>query len=52
MIWGGIALMGVAFLTIFGVIQLPKVLITLEFFLGLGLIMWGMARNEAKGSSK
>ena len=50
MIWLGIASIGLALVTISGVLPLPKALITLEFFGGLGLILWGCSRRQEKRS--
>lgn len=48
MIWLGIASLGLALVTISGVFPLPKALITLEFFGGLGLIFWGCSRRQER----
>jgi hypothetical protein len=48
MIWLGIASIGLAMVTILGGLPLPKVLITLEFFVGVWLILWGYDRRQKK----
>ncbi len=52
MIWMGIALIGMAVATIFGFVPIPKVLITLQFFGGLFLILWGYERRQKKRRSQ
>lgn len=46
MMWIGIALIGMAVATIFGLVPIPKILITLQFFGGLFLIIWGYERRK------
>lgn len=47
MFWaGGIALMGLSVLTMLGIVPIPKVMITLEFFGGLYLIYLAFERRD------
>ena len=46
MIWIGVASIGLAIVTILGIFPLPKVLITLEFFAGIWLIIWGYEKRQ------
>lgn len=52
MMWIGIALIGLAMVTILGGLPLPKVLITLEFFVGLWLILWGHDRRQKQRNAE